>query len=317
MHIISASRRTDIPAFHSEWFMNRIRAGYAKVRSPFGGKIYNVSLSVQDVITIVFWTKNAFPLIENLRELSDRGYNFSFLYTINNFPPNIEPRVTNIKNTMNTIDRIAKEFSPSILRWRYDTIVLSGTIDNEWHLKNFGTLCVNLNGYVDNCIFSFCDYYNKVLRNMDKLEEGYVIPSHHECSDLAENLARIALRSGISMESCAHDYLTSGQISKAKCIDSNFLQKNLKSPERIRALSTLKKVPTRKGCACVESKDIGAYDTCGHGCIYCYANADPVRALQNLSRISPDSDILWPQCKRTEEDINGKLNKNLSVRTGY
>ncbi len=189
-------------------------------------------------------------------------------------------------------------------------------MDAEWHLKNFMTLCVNLNGYVDNCIFSFCDYYKKVLRNMEELEERHVIPSRHECSDLAENLARIASLHGISMESCAHDFLISEQISKAKCIDSIFLQKTLKSSERISSLSTLKNVPTRKGCACVESRDIGAYDTCGHGCIYCYANADPGRALQNLSRISPNSDILWPQSTVTEEDLNSKINNKLSGKTG-
>ncbi|MCA1960605.1 MAG: DUF1848 domain-containing protein, partial [Desulfomonile sp.] len=142
--------------------------------------------------------------------------------------------------------------------------------------------------------FSFCDYYRKTIRNMERLVPDYARPTEAECRELAEELAEIAARSGIKLLSCSHEFLVSSRIDSARCIDPEFLFRVVDSVERKHALSTLKTAPTRKECRCVASRDIGAYETCGHGCVYCYANAEPERAANNLMLIRPDSPTLDP-----------------------
>jgi hypothetical protein len=295
MHIISASRRTDIPAFHAEWFMKRARAGGAKVVSPFGARIFEVSLVPKDVIAIVFWTKNPAPLLPHLKELSTMGHSFTFLYTINNYPTFLEPHVPGLGHTLKVVEELATRFPPSVLRWRYDTIVLTKTLDMKWHARNFAELCRLLAPYASQCIFSFCDYYRKTIRNMELHVPDHWNPDKDQSVLIAKELADIAAYRGISLESCAHDYLVSGHITKARCIDPDFLVRVADSPEKKCALEALKTAPTRKECACATSRDIGAYDTCGHGCTYCYANSNAVLAKKNLGDPVTDVECLDPR----------------------
>jgi len=295
LHIVSASRRTDIPAFHTQWFMNRIRSGSVLVRSRFSSKSFQVSLSPQDVTAIVFWTKDAGPLAPYLDELADAGHCFTFLYTINNYPALLEPGVPHRSHTMKVVDTLVKRFSSSVLRWRYDTIVLTDRTDKRWHLKNFESLCRSLAPYTKESIFSFCDYYRKTVKNMSLCAPDYHVPNQYECREIAEEMGQIARTWGIELTSCAHDFLVSDLVGKARCIDSEFLARVVDTTERRAALETLRTVPTRKECACAESKDIGAYDTCAHGCAYCYANADSGRARRNRSLIDPDGPCLDPR----------------------
>ena len=190
---------------------------------------------------------------------------------------------------------MAKRFAPPILRWRYDTIVLSDSMDRTWHLNNFRGLCRMLSPYTSECIFSFCDYYKKTIRNMEQRVPDHWRPSQTECKDLAEELAEIAGEWGITLASCAHDSLLSERVIKARCIDPVFLRNIVDSDERLSALDGLKVAPTRTDCGCVSSRDIGAYDTCPHGCVYCYANSNPAKARQNFARISPEADCLDPR----------------------
>lgn len=294
MHVISASRRTDIPAFHAPWFANRLREGWVQVRSPFGGGIHDVSLRPEHVIAIVFWTKDAAPLVPFLDEVLAAGHCFTFLYTINNYPEFIEPRVPPVEHSLRVVETVTERYSGSLIRWRYDTIVLSHRLDHAWHRSNFERLCGRLAPFTDECIFSFCDYYRKTIRNMERRVPDHVRPTEAECRELAEELADIASHTGIRLLSCSHEFLVSARIGSARCIDPEFLARLVDSSERKQALTVLKTAPTRKGCRCAASRDVGAYDTCGHGCVYCYANAEPGRAADNLTRISPDSPTLDP-----------------------
>jgi len=294
MHVISASRRTDIPAFHARWFMNRVAAGYATVVSPFGAKVHEVSLAAADVIAVVFWTKNAGPIVPHLEELTQRGHCFTFLYTINNYPSSIEPGVPKLSRTLEIVETLAKRFPSSKMRWRYDTIVLTETLNASWHLRNFGQLCRTLAPYTSECIFSFCDYYRKTVRNMDRHAPDYRKPGEEESRFLAQELASVGHQWGIGLASCAHDFLVSGSITRARCIDPRFLADVVDTPARRDALDRLKPAPTRKGCDCAASRDIGAYDTCAHGCVYCYANTDAELARRNLGRVSPECECLHP-----------------------
>lgn len=295
MHVISASRRTDIPAFYADWFINRIRSGVVDVLSPFGRGMSAVSLAAEDVAAIVFWTKNADPILQHLDELSTRGYPFTFLYTINNYPISLEPRVPDLGHTLQVLDKLHERFPGPVLRWRYDTIVLTETLDRKWHLRNFRGLCKVLSRYTDECIFSFCDYYKKTIRNMETFVPDHFRPEEALCKEMAEEMAELAGERGISLESCAHDYLVSQRVAKARCIDPEFLLRIVDSPERKRVLKTLRMAPSRKECGCAASFDVGAYDTCSHGCVYCYANADPVRSPGNRSRIDSGSSCLRPR----------------------
>ncbi len=278
MHVISASRRTDIPAFHADWFIKRIRSGMVGVVSPFGRGISEISLMPEDVSAIVFWTKNAAPIVEHLSELQKRGYCFTFLYTINNYPISLEPCVPDFSLTLQALNDLTDRFPGPIMRWRYDTIVLTDVLDREWHLRNFRNLCEKFSKYTNVCIFSFCDYYRKTIRNMETFVPGHVRPDATFCKEMAEEMAQVAAEQGIALASCAHDFLVSPKIAKARCVDPDYLLDVVDSAQKTEAINKLKIAPTRKECGCAASLDIGAYDTCFHGCVYCYANASPIRS---------------------------------------
>jgi hypothetical protein len=295
MQVISASRRTDIPAFHGKWFMERVCSGRVGVVSPFARKVSEVSLLPEDVICFVFWTKNAAPLMPYLEELRHRGYCFTFLYSINNYPTDLEPRVPAIQDTLKTVQSLCAKFSGPVFRWRYDTIVLTESLNRKWHLRNFQSLCDLLAPYTRECIFSFCDYYRKTVRNMERLAPDHIRPNEALCRDMAEEMASLASKRGITLASCAHDVLVSGAVAKARCIDPEVLGCLADTPLRQQAVRGLKNSPTRKECGCVASKDIGAYDTCLHGCVYCYANTNPERAERNVVGLATESYCLDPR----------------------
>jgi hypothetical protein len=259
-------------------------------------------LTPEDVAAIVFWTKNASPLLEHLTELQERGYCFTFLYTINNYPRYVEPRVPDLTHTMKVVERLSQGGVGPIFRWRYDTIVLTSALSRSWHLRNFVRLCGLLSQFTNECIFSFCDYYKKTIRNMEKLIPDHFRPDVAECREMAEEMAAAAREEGIALISCAHDSLTSDTIGKARCIDPRILSAVVNSQEGKLAVSALKAAPTRKDCGCVASVDIGAYDTCCHGCVYCYANTNPEQAARNLALIKPESDCLDPRSVALKEE---------------
>jgi len=263
-----------------------------RVASPFGGRVFEVSLLSEQVIAIVFWTKDAGPLLACFDELIQRGHCFTFLYTVNNYPNILEPRVPHLSHTLKVVETIRKRFPLATVRWRYDTIVLTETLDQRWHIRNFTKLCQLMAPFTTECIFSFCDYYKKTIRNMERMVPDHFRPDEAYCKDLAEEMALIATDHGIFLRSCAHDVLVSERIGKARCIDPVKLAEVVDSEQRRQALGKLKLVASRKECGCAESRDIGAYDTCGHGCVYCYANKEPATARLNAGMTSSDSDCL-------------------------
>ncbi len=273
--------------------MNRIRAERVGVLSPFGGRRFEVSLKPEDVIAIVFWTKNAAPMIPYLDELHERGFSFMFLYTINNYPESLEPRVPPLSETIGALEQLVVKYAVPVV-WRYDTVVLGEDLTPEWHVDNFGILCELSFRYVNTCIFSFCDYYKKTRRNMAKVFSNYLEPSQEEAVALAQQMAVQAKRRGIAFASCAHDIYVSDLIGKAHCIDPLVINGIVSAPEKKAALAALKIQPTRKECGCVASRDIGAYDTCVHGCVYCYANSSVETATKRVALIEKDGYSLDP-----------------------
>jgi len=291
MKLISASRRTDIPAFYSEWFMNRIREGYVRWVNPFSGVAQRVSLRPEDVMAVVLWSKNYAPLLPYLDELDAGGYRMLFHFTINGLPRAFEPRVPDAGDMVECARVLSRRYGAGAVLWRYDPVLISSVTDRRYHLGRFRGLCAALEGVVKRCYFSFTVFHPKVHRNASALRretgiELLDLPSA-ERVEVANLLADIAAEHGIEMFSCCGDYLVGGKISKAHCTDAELLYRLY--PDKIRSLDVL---PTREGCGCCECTDIGAYDTCPHGCVYCYANTRAEVALRNYERHDPWADVL-------------------------
>jgi len=288
--IISVSRRTDVPAFYGDWFMRRLREGYAGVVNPFGGKRYLVSLKPEDVSCFAFWSKDFTPFIEPLETLDRLGYRFYFNYTLTSLPAVFESRVD--KNAaLKSLLYLSERYSPRHINWRFDPIILSNVTDEVFFLDAFHHQAARLAGRVERCYFSFVTLYSKVKRNLLRMQEQagiHVTDPHAETKiALADRLASIAQRYGIRMHSCCGEYLLSPSIHKAHCVDGAIIQQ-LFCPAQF----AYKDKPTRSECGCTESVDLGTYDTCPHGCVYCYANADKAVADRAFANHDPDSAFL-------------------------
>jgi hypothetical protein len=289
--IISVSRRTDVPAFHGRWFMGRVREGFAGVVHPFGGKRYVVSLRPEDVTCLVFWSKDFTPFVEHLEMLDRLGYRFYFNYTVTAVPPLFESDVDKAA-ALRTLKDLSRRYSPAHINWRFDPIVLSSICDGEFYLREFAKLARELERLVERCYFSFVMPYRKVDRNFRLLEQAEGLKIVYACEseriDLAHRLAAIAQSHGIRMYSCCGEYLLGdGIIQKAHCIDGSLIER-LFYPQGL----AWNEKPTREGCGCTESIDIGTYDTCPHGCVYCYANANKTVARRAFDEHDPTSAFL-------------------------
>jgi len=288
MKIISASRRTDIPAFYGDWFMNRINEGSAGYINPFNNKKYIASLKKEDTAAIVLWSKNFIPFTDNAVKLRDRGYSLFFNYTITGLPKIFEPGAPTEDEAIESMKLLSREFSPEHINWRYDPVLVSDLTGSDYHVNKFENLCRSLSGYVKRCYLSFPTPYGKVERSFKKFtgKTGIKIISEDMGTrvNLALKFSGIAGRYGIQIFSCCGDYLTGEKISKGSCIDRTIL-----SSVSGKDLSRLKLRPTRKECGCTDSTDIGVYDSCPHGCIYCYANSNTERASSFYKRYISDS----------------------------
>jgi hypothetical protein len=265
--------------------------------NPFSKAIYQVSLRPDDVSAIVFWSKNYSPLVPYLDELDAGGYRMLFHFTITGLPRVFEPRVPETDELVECARIFSTRYGPDAVMWRYDPILISSVTDQHYHVQRFSDLCAKLEGSTRSCYFSFAIFYGKVLRNTHALRSQTGIACHDLAVDdriaLANTLADIAANHGIEMLSCCGDYLLGDKIKKAHCVDAELLQRLF--PDR---LGSLAKHPTRKECGCYESKDIGTYGTCPHGCVYCYANTDAQAALRGSEKHDPLSDVLGLSSRR-------------------
>ncbi|MEW6746586.1 MAG: DUF1848 domain-containing protein [Planctomycetota bacterium] len=294
MHVVSASRRTDIPAFYMRWFMERVRQGFALFKHPVSPGLHEVSLRPEDVIGIVFWTRNAAPLIPFLDELELRGFGLACHYTIVDLPRVLDERTPSAVRAVQTFQRLAERIGPNRVRWRYDPIVLCPLADRDYHRRTFERLARALEGHTQDCLTSFVEHYRKVKRHFAGIEARTGIPMAEPCLEekisLAQELASIAAARGMRFLACCTDEIVGGGVGKARCIDPELISRWW--PERAGPLA---RRPTRPECACVESRDIGAYDTCAHGCQYCYAVNDHPKARAYRRNHDPMSPCLGMQ----------------------
>jgi len=285
--IISASRRTDIPAFYSEWFMNRIRSGYCAVPNPFNlNQISFVSLKPEDVEVIVFWTRNPRPLMPYLKELDRMGYYYYFQYTIMDNPRLIDPKTPPLSKALNTFRDLADRIGPEKVIWRYDPVIFSTITGVAFHHNKYSIISEALNGYTHRSVISIVDIYRKISKRIRELKtQGVEVvePEDKEITDIMHAFVDSAKNSGMEIVSCAEESdLSVYGIKPGKCIDDEYVRKVFGIDV------TAKKDPSqRRECGCIVSKDIGMYDSCLYGCCYCYATKSFERARINYNSNNP------------------------------
>jgi hypothetical protein len=289
--IISASRRSDIPAFYTPWFISRLRAGWCSVPNPFyPSRVSKVSLKPEDVDVIVFWTRNALPLAPHLKELEERGYRFYFLYTLMDNPRAIDPACPPLKSALKTFLTLAERIGPEKVIWRYDPIVITSVTDPDFHRRAFRRIAGELRGSTTRCIISNVQLYRKAEKRFR--EKGVELKTLQEeaLGDLMGFMAGEAQERGMDIQGCAQKMELEGHgVGHGKCVDDEYIEK-LFGIE----VSRNKDRYQRKACGCVKSKDIGMYDTCLYGCLYCYATGSFEKADENYRRHDPDSPSLLP-----------------------
>ncbi len=285
--------KTDIPTFFGEWFMNRLRAGFCRMVNPYNRRPVDVSLRPSDVDGIVFWTKNVGPFIRHLGEVRDRGFPFVVQHTINAYPKALEYSVVDASKSVDHLHRISGEYGSRVAVWRYDTIVVSSVTPLDFHRRNFESLCRELAGAVDEVVISFVHLYKKTLRNMTWASETFDFewedPAVETKRDLASEMVQIAGARGIRLSVCSQrDFIVDGA-SDARCIDAERLE------EIAGRRLNVQQRGARKECGCFASRDIGDYDTCPHGCVYCYAVQNRELAQRRFREHDPLSEFLFPQ----------------------
>jgi hypothetical protein len=287
--IVSASYRTDIPAFYARWFLNRLAAGYARVANPYGGGTYEVSLNPGDVDGFVFWTRNMRPLLAELDRVRAVAP-FAVQFTVTGYPRSLESSVIAPEEAVEQLRELRRRFGPRVAVWRYDPILMTSELDADAHAENVAALARALAGVVDEVVLSFANPYRKTTRNLDRAarRHGFVWrdPPADEKRALLSRLADIAAAHGIAAMLCTQPDLIVAGIGEARCIDARRLSDIAQAPV------SAKESGNRKGCRCALSRDIGSYDTCPHGCVYCYAVADRARALARYKAHDPAAESL-------------------------
>lgn len=289
--IVSASYRTDIPAFYGEWFMNRLRAGYCNVFNPYSRKPYAVDLRPTAVGGFVFWTKNLTPFLPRLAEVSERGYPFVVQYTINAYPRELEASVIDSAHSVQHMHRLARDYSPLCPVWRYDPILISSLTPEQFHLDQFERLATALEGATNEVVISFAQVYEKTQLNLNiaAAHDHFTWRNPDDASKLAlaARFVEIAASHRMTLTVCSQRTYTVPGSRPARCIDA----------ARLTALSGRQITAHIKGnraeCCCHESRDIGEYDTCPHGCVYCYAVRSFALARSRYHSHDPQSEFLY------------------------
>ncbi|MBI2235754.1 MAG: DUF1848 domain-containing protein [Magnetospirillum sp.] len=293
--IVSASYRTDIPAFYATWFVNRFRAGFAKVVNPYGRQTHTVALRA-GVGGFVFWTRNVGPFREALAEVRRAGLPFVVQYTVTGYPRALESSVIEAERSLDLMAEMAATHGRCAVVWRYDPIVFSSLTPAAWHEETFARLAGRLEGVVDEVVISFANVYRKTLRNVSAAARAHRFdwwdPASADKTALAARLAAVAAARGMALTVCSQPEFTVPGAQGARCIDARRLEQVAAGWGTLRPVRAKLK-GNRPGCFCFESRDIGEYDTCPHGCTYCYAVNSRTLAKRRFREHDPEGEFLF------------------------
>jgi len=283
--IIQTGMRTDIPAFYSKWLLNRIKEGYVCVRNPYNPKqVTKYSLSPEVVDLIAFCTKNPLPMLPFLDEL--KPYGQYWFVTITPYGRNIEPNVPDKETVMEGFKELSDIVGVDSMGWRYDPIFIDKKHSVEWHISEFEKMAEILAGYTKTCVISFIDIYKKVERNFPEAKSVRAA----DRAMIGKAFVKIASKYGMVLKPCAEgEELAKYGADCSGCMTvhtfETALHSRLEVPKR-------KKNQRNGQCACLLGVDIGAYDTCGHLCKYCYANSNTKLVKENMKKHNPMSPFL-------------------------
>lgn len=290
--ILSVSRRTDIPAFYSDWFFDRIKEGFLYVKNPMNPhQVSEISLSPDKIDCIVFWTKNPMPMMERLEELRD--YHYYFQFTLTGYDRDIEPAIPSKKDQLiPAFQRLSKAVGKEKVIWRYDPILLTARYTAEYHIKTYEEMAEALSGYTEKSVISFLDLYRKIEKSTRELSMRP--PDECEIEKMAGKMGETAKSFGMEIQSCAEKAdLRKFGINHGSCIDKELIQR-ITGHE----IKSKKDKNQRLECGCIESVDVGTYNTCPGGCRYCYANFSRKRVRDLIALFQENSPLL---CSRLEE----------------
>ncbi len=281
--IINTGMRTDIPAFYSNWLLNRIREGYVYVRNPYyKNQVTKYILNPNVVDCLAFCTKNPHPLIARLSEL-DKYKQFWFV-TITPYGMDIEPNVPDKKQVISDFKKLSEHLGKKAVAIRYDPIFINEKFDVSMHIKCFEKLLNELNGFTEDCTISFLDMYEKVKRNAPDLRP----PTEKEQIQIAKAFSKIGKQNNIVIHSCCEkEFLKEYDIDITGCMSKGIVEKAIENK-----LNAPKNNSKREGCACLLGNDIGMYNTCMHLCKYCYANANSGLVKENVKKHNSNSPFL-------------------------
>lgn len=276
LEIISCSRRTDIPAFYYDWLQECLKNKYVIVKNPYNKSTYMVDLSPERVHSICLWSKSFANVLKNPGYLS--LYNLYFQFTITGYSKFLEPNVVDTEEALRQMEQLARNYSPKQINWRFDPIILSIRGENEptpdnftrARLKVFEALCRDISSFgVNRCTISFLCLYKKVEQRMKESKFAWLLPSQQQQIELVSQLVEIADKYGVTIYTCSSPIIEGVPgVKKGHCIDGAYLEALFS-----KRASHAKDAGQRKECGCTRSRDIGAYSgqSCGHGCLYCYA----------------------------------------------
>ena len=280
--ILSASRHTDIPAQYLPWLCNRLREGYALVRNPMAPhRVSRVPLTHDVLDAMVLWSKNPLPLLHHLNDLRDVPYDLQF--TLTPYGRDIEPNLPDKRTLLKGFVELARILGPERLVWRYDPILLNAQWTKDVHISAFSAMAKHLAGCTDTCVVSFLDQYRCMQTACAPLQ--LISPFAQEMQELFLRLSAIAADYGMRLCTCCEDI---PDAPRSSCIDKARLERILGC-----SLSLAPDKNQRPSCGCFESIDIGAYDTCANGCLYCYATHSRSAVQRNLAAHDPRSPLLF------------------------
>jgi len=303
--IISASRRTDIPAHYSDWMINRIKERYVYVRNPMNShQVSKINLDPEVVDCIVFWSKNPEPMLDKIQHFNNYAYYFQF--TLNPYDNDIEIKLPPRKDIINTFKKLSDITGSQRIIWRYDPVLLNNRYTINYHIDQFMELARQLKGFTEKVTFSFIDFYKKITEN---IKSNYIkVITFEEKKIIAENFSKIAYENNFHIDTCAEDIeLSQYNIGRARCVDDILIAKITGNN-----LSINKDKNQRYECGCVISTDIGEYNSCLNGCIYCYANNNQNIVVNNFKKHDILSPLLIGDIKNTDI-INERKNSSNKI----
>lgn len=305
--IISASRRTDIPAFYSEWLIKRLEAGYVMMPNPRNpNRLGRVLLSPALVDCIVFWTKNAAPMMDKLSQIEGMGYSFYFQFTLTPYSKTVETNLPPKTELIRIFAELSHRIGPERVVWRYDPVFIDVVHTVRWHLEQFYQLCEKLHPFTRRCIFSFIDPYKSIGSSFQAM-------SRTEMLEIAAGFSEIAKQYHLALFTCAEEInLEAYGIGHSSCIDKGLIEQMIGHNMKAK-----RDANQRSACRCIESVDIGAYDTCLNGCRYCYATTSNKLVLhqkQNYDVNAPmltgypvGNEIITDRTVPSQKDIQPRL----------